>query len=658
MVKTYTVPAAVVILFVAFGLTFWNAQQVLPVSEWPDAIAHPATRDIHRILFYYSALPRLCLSLLVGAGLSLAGVLFQQVLRNPLAEPATLGVASGAQLGVTLAALGILPGIAANPSLAALLGALATGAIVFGTAWGKRLSPVTLILAGLVISLYCSAANSLLALFHYQDLQSLFLWSSGSLNQQDWHQVAWLLPLLIPAMILALLLVRPLTLLGVDDDVSRNLGLGLTAIRLTALALAIILSAVLVSAVGIIGFIGLFAPLLARLMGARRLKQRLLLAPLVGAVLLWVADQSMVLLASVWQDIPTGAATALIGAPILLWLLPRLRHSVAPTTSDAAGIRPERRYPWRWIAFAALLVILMLVLVLLVGRNSHGLSWAGGHLEQVLPWRWPRTLAALSAGVMLAAAGTLIQKLTANIMGSPEVLGISAGAASAVIVVMLALPSAGFTLQLYAGSSGAALTLLAILLVAGRQHFSSQRLLLAGIGIGTLFSAVITLLLASGNPRLGSLLNWISGSTYGITPVQGVSSLTVAALLLALMPLCRRWLTILPLGNATAKSSGIPLAAARLILLLLAAVMTASATLTVGPLSFIGLMSPHMARMMGFRRAMPQLMMASLIGAFLMLTADWCGRIVMFPNQVPAGLLTTFIGAPYFIFLLRQQAKG
>lgn len=643
--------------FVALLLSLYNAQQVLPRQLWSDTLFHPDRNDIRQIIFYYTTLPRVAVSLLVGAGLALAGVLFQQVLRNPLAEPATLGVASGAQLGITLFSLGMLPGGTAMQPVAALLGALVIGAAVFGTAWGKRLSPVTLILAGLVLSLYCSAINSLLALFHYQDLQSLFLWSSGALNQTDWQQVISLAPRLSIALVIALLLVRPLTLLGVDDDVSRNLGLGLNLARLMALGLAIALSALLVNAVGVIGFIGLFAPLLARLLGARRLIPRLLLAPLVGALLLWLSDQSMVLLAQVWQEVPTGAATALIGAPILLRLLPRLRHSAPPSASVSAP-GAERARPWLWIACAAGLLLLALVIVLMVGRNSHGLSWAGDNVWHVLPWRWPRTLAALSAGIMLAVAGTLIQKLTANVMGSPEVLGISAGAASSVIAVMFFLPAAGFATLLYAGSGGAALTLATILLVAGRQHFSSQRLLLAGVGLGTLFSAIVSLLLASGDPRLGNLLNWISGSTYGVEPVQAASSMLLALVLLMMMPLCRRWLAMLPLGNDTVRSLGVPLAGSRMTILLLASILTAGATLTVGPLSFIGLMSPHMARIMGFRRAMPQLAMAAIIGALLMLIADWCGRIVMFPNQIPAGLLTTFIGAPWFIYLLRQQGKG
>lgn len=128
-------------------------------------------------------------------------------------------------------------------------------------------------------------------------------------------------------------------------------------------------------------------------------------------------------------------------------------------------------------------------------------------------------------------------------------------------------------------------------------------------------------------------------------------------LLLILVPLCRRWLTILPLGGEAARAVGIALTPSRVALLLLAAGLTAAATLTIGPLSFVGLMAPHIARMMGFRRTMPQMVMAGLIGGLLLVFADWCGRMMMFPYQIPAGLLSTFIGAPYFIYLLRKQSR-
>ncbi|HID4133704.1 TPA: iron chelate uptake ABC transporter family permease subunit, partial [Pluralibacter gergoviae] len=83
----------------------------------------------------------------------------------------------------------------------------------------------------------------------------------------------------------------------------------------------------------------------------------------------------------------------------------------------------------------------------------------------------------------------------------------------------------------------------------------------------------------------------------------------------------------------------------------------AAATMTIGPLSFVGLMAPHIARMMGFRRTMPHIVLSALAGGILLVCADWGGRMLMFPYQVPAGLLSTFIGAPYFIYLLRKQSR-
>ncbi|WP_114192769.1 Fe(3+)-hydroxamate ABC transporter permease FhuB [Edaphovirga cremea] len=642
----------------ALALTLFNLRQQLPTELWSAALWRPDADDVRQMVWHYSLLPRVAVALLAGAGLGLAGTLFQQVLRNPLAEPATLGVSAGAQLGLTVATLWALPGGELTAQFAAMVGAVVIGLLVFGVAWGKRMSPVTLILAGLVLSLYCGAVNSLLALFNYDQLQSLFLWSSGSLNQQDWSIAAFLAPRLAIALMLALLLLRPMTLLGLDDGVARNLGLGLSTARLAALGLAILISAQWVNAVGIIGFVGLFAPLSSRMLGARRLLSRLLLSLVLGALLLWLTDQIMLWLTQVWREIPTGAATALVGAPLLLWLLPRLRNSVTPPPMNQGDSVPvERQKPVYWFAGGLILLLAGLFIALSFGRDSNSWYWATGELfQQMLPWRVPRVVAALVAGMMLASAGTLIQKLTGNPMASPEVLGISSGAAFGVVIMLFMVPGDAFVWLLPAGSLGAGLTLLVIMLVSGRRGFSPERMLLAGIALSTAFTTLITLLLASGDPRMGGLLTWISGSTYAVTSEQAWRTAAIAAVLIVMTPLCRRWLKILPLGGVTAKAVGIALTPTRLLILLLTAIMTAIATLTVGPLSFVGLMAPHMARMMGFRRAVPQWLMATLIGGLLMVFADWCGRMVFFPNQIPAGLLATFIGAPYFIYLLRKQA--
>lgn len=645
------------LFIVAVGLTWTNFSVALPRTQWQQALWSPDIDVIEQMIFHYSLLPRLVISLLVGAGLGLVGVLFQQVLRNPLAEPTTLGVATGAQLGMTVTTLWAIPGVMAA-QFAALAGACIVGALVFGVAWGKRLSPVTLILAGLVVSLYCGAINQLLVIFHHDQLQSMFLWSTGTLTQTDWGGVQRLWPQLLGGVMLTLLLLRPLTLMGLDDGVARNLGLALSLARLAALTLAIVLSALLVNAVGIIGFIGLFAPLLAKMLGARRLLARLMLAPLIGALILWLSDQVILWLTRVWMEVSTGSVTALIGAPLLLWLLPRLRSQSAPDMNVSDRVATERQRVLGYALIGGVLLLIGAYVALSLGRDAQGWSWASGvQLEELMPWRWPRILAAMIAGVMLAVAGCIIQRLTGNPMASPEVLGISSGAAFGVVLMLFLVPGNAFGWLLPAGSLGAAATLLIIMIAAGRGGFSPHRMLLAGMALSTAFTMLLMMLQASGDPRMAGVLTWISGSTYNATGQQVLHTGVVMAILLAITPLCRRWLTILPLGGDTARAVGIALTPSRVGLLLLAASLTAAATMTIGPLSFVGLMAPHIARMLGFRRTMPHIVMSALAGGLLLIFADWCGRMVLFPYQIPAGILSTFIGAPYFIYLLRKQSR-
>ena len=645
------------LFLLSLSLTLVNLHQALPQAEWGQAFWSPAVDSLPQMVFHYSLLSRTALALLVGAGLGLAGLLFQQILRNPLAEPTTLGVSSGAQLGITVATLWHLPGGALTQQFAALGGALLVAALVFGVAWGKRLSPVTLILAGLVLSFYSGAVNQIFAIFNHDQLQNMFLWSTGALNQMSWENVQQLWPRLLLAFVLALALLRPLTLMGLDDGVAKNLGLALSVARIGGLGLAILLSAQLVNVAGIIGFIGLFAPLLAKLLGGRRLLSRMLLAPLTGALLLWLADSCVLWLSAHWRDIPTGTATALLGVPILLWLLPRLRTgSVPPALNQGDNVPAERQNLLRWTLTGLAVLALLAWGGLAFGRDAQGWIWSAGEmLQSLLPWRAPRVLAALVTGMMLGVAGSLIQRLTGNPMASPEVLGISSGAACGVVVMMFFVPGDAMVWLLPAGAVGAALTLLVIMAVASRGGFSPERMLLAGMALNSAFVTLLMLLLASGDPRMGGLLSWISGSTYNISGSQAIQSAVCALVLVSLAPLASRWLTLLPLGSATARSAGMALTSARLSLLLLAAALTACATLTIGPLSFVGLMAPHMARMLGFRRALPQLLLSGLLGGGLMVLADWCGRMLAFPDQIPAGLMATFLGAPYFIWLLRRS---
>ncbi len=632
----------------------------LPLDQCWQALRHPNLDDPRQLLLDYSFLPRLVVSLLCGAALALAGAIFQQVMRNPLAEPTTLGVSAGASLALTLA-LAFAPGtLAYGRDWIALVGAAFATVAVFALAWNRALSPFALVLAGMIVGLYCGALAGGVQLFENPYLRSFYLWGAGSLSQQDWSITLYLLPRIGAAVIVIALIVRPLTVLGLDDEGARSLGVSLFGVRLVALTVAVALSAFVVSAVGIIGFIGLAAPALVRLAGARRFASRLLWAPILGAVLLCLTDQLVQWLANGDRElVPTGAATALLGAPLMLWMLPRLRTGPEPFRNSTPDPMRRARHPWRAIALAMLILLLLLYTSLHLGQNGQGWHWdSPRQLMPVLQWRAPRLVGAVAAGAMLAMAGTLMQRLTGNPMASPEILGVSGGAALALIVLLMLSSHINQTAELSACAFGAFASLAIILLLARRSDYAPDRILLAGIALGALSSVLLLVFMASGSAQVSTLQNWMAGSTDLLTSNQAAFAAGVAAILLALAPLLRRWLVLLPLGSQAPRALGLDVARARLLVLAFTALLTAAATLTVGPLGFVGLMGPHLARMMGLHRPLQQLIGAAVLGGLIMTAADWLGRTILFPYEVPAGLIATLIGGPYLMGLLRRRPVG
>ncbi|QMV65306.1 Fe(3+)-hydroxamate ABC transporter permease FhuB [Pseudomonas berkeleyensis] len=635
------------------ALLVWRGLNgLLPRELWWQALWSPDLDSPNQVLLHFSFAPRLLVSLMVGAALGLAGTLFQQILRNPLAEPVTLGVAAGANLALSVTTIWAPTLLIHGLEAVTLAGAGLATLALFSFAWGRQLSPLRFILAGMVISLYCNALNALLVLFNHDYLIDLLLWQAGSINQSGWDGVLYLAPRLAVAAALAVLLIRPLAALGLEDQSAASIGVSLRTTRGLGLLIAVALSAFVTSVVGIIGFIGLAAPAIARMTGARTLRQRLLWAPLLGAALLCLVDQCARELSRLVGEVPAGILTAVFSVPLLLWLLARQR---------SGGIQPHRTslgqptaHPWRPILLVAGLLVVLLIPAVFLAKGLHGWQWAE---FSELHWRLPRVFGALAAGAMLAMAGLLVQRLTGNPMASPEVLGASSGAALGVLVLFLLVPQPQ-ALMLPAASLGALLTLAALLWFAWRSAFSPERLLLTGVCLTTLMGALSTLLMASGDPRMTALMSWMTGSTYQVDAAAATTAVILAVLLGAAAMLLARPLDLLGLGNGTAAALGLRLSVSHLTILLLAALLTAAATLMVGPLSFVGLIAPHIARHLGVRRALPQLLLSAGAGALIMLLADWLGRNLAYPWPVSAGLLAAFIGCPYFLWLMQRERRG
>ncbi|MGV8937092.1 MAG: Fe(3+)-hydroxamate ABC transporter permease FhuB [Allorhizobium sp.] len=615
--------------------------------------------DITRMVFLYATLPRMATALLCGAALALSGALFQQVLRNPLASPTTLGISAGANLALVLATLYVPALLGIGRDLVALAGSAIAAGLVFLLGSRRGFSPFSLVLSGLVISLWCGALSAVLMLLNERYLVSLFIWGAGSLSQQGWDIPVSLAPKFAVTAIFAALIIRPLALLDLGDQGAGALGLRIGHLRFLAVSTAVALAAFVTSAVGVIGFIGLVAPTIARLAGARRPAALLIWSSLIGASLLWFADGAVQYLAGASADLlPTGAVTAIFGSPLLLLLLPLLktRHRALPNAS-ARPIR-MRLQPKTLLWSGIFWLLLLLLAALFFGRSATG-GWGFTTAEMwpdILPLRAPRVLAALASGAMLAMAGTILQRLTGNEMASPEVLGVSAGATIGVTVALFFVAAPSLGAQLGFASLGALAVLAAVVLFGLRSGLAPERVLLAGIALGAMVDAVVGVLAASGDPRAMFLMRWMSGSTYNVDGSGAAIVCAVGAVLIALAILTWRWLDILPLGPVTAKALGLPLTPSRLALFGLAGLLSAGATLTVGPLSFIGLMAPHLARECGLLRARPQMAASALIGGALMVMADWTGRTIVFPYQIPAGLVSALVGAPFLMVLLRRRA--
>lgn len=617
----------------------------------------PSVPGLDDVILWQVELPRAAVALLAGAALGLSGALLQRVLRNPIADPSTLGIASGAQLALTLAFAFAPALVETSREGVALAGGAGAAALVLALGWRRGLDPVAVVLSGMMIALVAGALSATLILARGDYVLSLFIWGAGALDQQGWDSAGTIGTRLALGLAAATLLARPLALLGLDDTGARALGLNLAGARLAAMAVAVWLAASVTAEVGIIGFVGLAAPAFARLAGARTSRQIALTAPLMGALVLSLTDSLMQLAGSNGRDLaPTGAATALLGGPLLLWLLPkvhavdRLRHAAA---TAATHFRRLRR-PVVALGLLALATLLLSVAALMIGRTAEGWHVASGEVFwELLPFRGPRLVAAGSAGAMLAAAGLLLQRMTGNPMASPEVLGVSAGGGVGLAVLLIAGAAVGPMLVLGMGA-GALAVLVLMLTVAARSGFGPERLLLAGLACGALCMAIISTVLSSGGMTAYMLLVWMSGSTNRVGPFEAWTAAIALVVLVAPLFLLTRWMTVLPLGGRAGHGLGVPVRTARLTLAVLAALLTAMASFVVGPLSLIGLMAPHLARMTGFSRARDQLIAALLLGAALLILADWLARLVVFPYQVPTGLFAALIGAPYLIWLLHR----
>ncbi len=324
---------SVLVAWLAVGAVRIPLGTGLRLTAWKLGLAgRPRVPSPDEVILFQLRLPRVLLAGLVGAALAVAGALFQGLFRNPLADPAIIGVSSGAALGGILVIV-LAGGAAASVAgglgiaLAAFAGALVAALVVYRLARiGPTVQVTALLLAGVAVAAMISAVISLVMSLANERVDQIYFWLLGGFGAAGWSPLAAATPLIAVGLVGALLLRNELNLLALGEERAAQLGVDVARVKRRCIVVGSLLAAAAVSVAGVIGFVGLMTPHVLRLVvGAdnRRLLPAVLLAGPAFLILADLAARTVV----APQELPVGAITALLGGPFFLFLLRRQRGS-------------------------------------------------------------------------------------------------------------------------------------------------------------------------------------------------------------------------------------------------------------------------------------------------------------------------------------------
>ncbi len=302
---------------------------------WETLTFSPSSLSVeHRLILFDVRLPRLLLAMIVGAALSVAGASYQALLRNPLADPYVLGVSSGAVLG-TILALSFAGRLAVAPPLAAFLGAtLTTGVVYFLGQRGGQLAPYTLLLAGVVMASFLSAI--VIFLLHFlsaRDFRGAIFWLMGDLSSPSPFGLAWLAAGTLVPLATVYFFAGDLNLLLAGETEAESLGVDVRTTKIVTYLAASLATGLAVSVSGAIGYLGLLVPHLVRLLFGSDYRLLIPASALAGAGVLVAAD-TLARTVAAPTELPVGAVTAVVGAPVFIYLL---RFRLGERGAAAAG---------------------------------------------------------------------------------------------------------------------------------------------------------------------------------------------------------------------------------------------------------------------------------------------------------------------------------
>ena len=284
-------------------------------------------------------------------------------------------------------------------------------------------------------------------------------------------------------------------------------------------------------------------------------------------------------------------------------------------------------------------------------------SSEGGSAGIVRDIRIPRVIMGVLVGANLSVAGAMLQGVMGNPLADPGITGISSGASVVVMIIMLYLPGVSSHIPLF-GFVGGILACVCIYMLAWRNGISAVRIILSGIAVNAMLGGITSMISIQNSEQLTGVLSWLNGNlgkrSWG--DVRMMFFYTIVGLALTI-PLCKGC-NLLALGDKNARSLGHNPNLLRILISMVAVFLASISTAYVGVISFIGLVVPHISRMIMGSEHKVLLPMSALLGATLLLLADTLGRTITAPYEIPVGIVMTLIGGPFFLYLLRKDKKS
>lgn len=271
--------------------------------------------------------------------------------------------------------------------------------------------------------------------------------------------------------------------------------------------------------------------------------------------------------------------------------------------------------------------------------------------------RMPRVFCGILAGTNLALAGCILQGILRNPLADPGIIGVTAGAGLFAMVIMIILPEITNLVPI-AAFIGAMVAVAIVFALSWHRGVQPLRMILAGVAVAAFFGGAQTALMVFYSDRIQSTINWMAGGFQGASWSHVSMILPYTLLGLAAVFFISRWLNALQLGEGTARSIGLPAEKIRFVLLILAALLAASAVSVAGMLGFVGLVIPHMVRLATGSDFDYLLPCSAIWGAAFVSMTDSAARLALAPIEVPVGVFMSFFGAPFFLYLLKKGMKS